>query len=90
MALFKKKNKKVKSSNEEIEQLKLQLKEKMDEYRAIYNKLVEKGETELPEDILDAVTGGMSPIIPTTGTLPPSGGGGGGGGGDETGGRGEG
>ena len=84
MGLFgKKKDKTVKSSNEEIEQLKQQLKEKMDEYRAIYNELVEKGEVELPEEILDTVAGGA--IMPLT--VAPMGGNGGGGGGDNKGGR---
>lgn len=66
-----------KLSQKEIGQLKQQLGEKMDEYRAIYSKMVEKGEVELPEDVLSTVSGGVIPIFPTQ---PPSDGGGKGGG----------
>ena len=46
------------SKNQEIEQLKQQLNEKVGEFRDIYNKVLEKGGEELSDDILDAVTGG--------------------------------
>ena len=46
-------------SNEQIEQLKQQLKEKKEEVKAIYDKLVEAGEVELPDDYLDGVAGGL-------------------------------
>ena len=61
------------SKNQEIEQLKQQLNEKVGEFRDIYNKVVEMGGEELSEDILDSVTGGTNgtckPIVPT---LPPT------------------
>ena len=47
------------SKNQEIEQLKQQLNEKVGEFRDIYNKVLEKGGEELPDDILNAVTGGI-------------------------------
>lgn len=47
-------------SNEEIEQLQQQLKEKTEEIRVIYDKLVEAGAVELPDDFLDGVAGGFS------------------------------
>ncbi|MBO4802353.1 MAG: hypothetical protein J5545_10915 [Bacteroidaceae bacterium] len=66
MELFswKKKNgdKKVELSQEEIEELKKQLKAKMEEYKTIYDQLLEVGGTELPEDVLDVVSGGSDPI----------------------------
>ena len=67
MGLFfgKKSNKKAELSKEEIEQLKQQLDAKMAEYRAIYKQLVESGGAELPESILESVTGGFLHIVPT-------------------------
>ena len=55
-------------STQEIEQLKRQLKEKTEEIKAIYNKLVEAGAVPLPDDILDNIVGGH---IPTSPPLPP-------------------
>ena len=43
----------------EIEQLKEQLKQKVEEYRNIYAKLVESGGVELPEEVLDQIAGGL-------------------------------
>ena len=51
-------------SNEEIEQLQQQLKEKTEEIRVIYDKLVEAGAVELPDDFLDGVAGGFGPYLP--------------------------
>ena len=67
MGLFfgKKSDKKAELSKEEIEQLKQQLDAKMAEYRAIYKQLVESGGAELPESILESVTGGLLHIVPT-------------------------
>jgi len=45
-------------TNEEIEQLKQQLKEKQEEVKAIYDKLIEAGVVEVPDDLLDGVAGG--------------------------------
>ena len=71
MKLFGKKNsEKAGLSKDEIGQLKQQLKEKMDEYRDIYDQLVEVGGAELPEEILDQVAGGIVPVVPTS--SPPS------------------
>ena len=50
-------------TNQEIERLKQQLKEKQEEIRVIYDKLVEAGVVPVPDDILDSVAGGQ--IIPT-------------------------
>lgn len=47
-----------KLTNQEIEQLQQQLKEKQEELRVIYDKLVEAGVTPLPDDFLDSVAGG--------------------------------
>ena len=66
----KKKSKTAKLSREAIDRLKQQLDEKMDEYRAIYNKLVDLGGAELPEEILDTVTGGFPPTNPTAAEDP--------------------
>ena len=72
------------SKNQEIEQLKQQLNEKVGEFRDIYNKVLEKGGEELSDDILDAVTGGGGalfegfysnhprPSLPTEGSDPVS------------------
>ena len=64
------------STKQEVEQLKQQLNEKVGEFRDIYNKVVERGGEELPEDILDTVTGGSPCINPTKGPsanpTPPS------------------
>ena len=54
-----------KPTKQEVEQLKQQLNEKVGEFRDIYNKVVEMGGEELPEDILDTVTGGAPPVDPT-------------------------
>ena len=48
-----------------VEQLKQQLDDKMDEFRTIYNKLMEFGGVELPEDFLDMVNGGIWPLGPS-------------------------
>ena len=45
-------------TNQEIERLKQQLKEKQEEIRVIYDKLVEAGVMEMPDDALDQVAGG--------------------------------
>ena len=68
MGLFnwKKNSKKAELSREEIDQLKEQLDEKMGEFKTIYHDLVEAGGTELPEDILESVNGGLAPIPITT------------------------
>lgn len=55
----KKKSSDKKLSDSEIEQLMQQLEEKKEEYKSLYNKLVEAGCTELPDDILDIVAGGV-------------------------------
>ena len=57
----KKGDKKVELSQEEIEELKKQLKAKMEEYKTIYDQLLDVGGTELPEDVLDVVSGGAAP-----------------------------
>lgn len=44
-------------SNEEIEQLQQQLKEKTEEIRVIYDKLAEAGVAPIPDDFLDNVAG---------------------------------
>ena len=56
-----------KLSESEIEQLKQELEQKKEEFRSLYNELIEAGVTELPEDILDQVAGGGGghPINPT-------------------------
>ena len=46
-------------TNQEIEQLKQQLKEKQEEVKVIYDKLVEAGAVPLPDDFLDEVAGGL-------------------------------
>ena len=51
-------------SNQEIEQLQQQLKEKKEEIKVIYNKLVEAGAVPLSDDILDVVGGGFQPPTP--------------------------
>ena len=52
-------------SNQEIEQLQQQLKEKKEEIKVIYNKLVEAGAVPLSDDILDVVGGGNPlPTLP--------------------------
>ena len=60
------------SKNQEVEQLKQQLNEKVGEFHDIYNKVLEKGGEDLSDDILDAVTGGggygshyVRPSVPT-------------------------
>ena len=52
-------------TNEQIEQLQQQLKEKTEELKAIYSQLVEAGVVPLADDILDGISGGR-------GTLQPS------------------
>ena len=68
MGLFfwKKNKKKAKLTEEEIDQLKEQLDEKMGEFKTLYHDLVEAGGSELPEDILDSVSGGFPPVTITT------------------------
>ena len=51
-------------TNQEIERLKQQLKEKQEEIRVIYDKLVEAGVVPVPDDILDNVAGGRGTITP--------------------------
>ena len=64
MALFfKKKSGKAELTNEEIEQLKQQLKQKTEEIKDIYNKLVEAGVVPIPDDFLDDVAGGAYPTL---------------------------
>lgn len=46
-------------TNEEIEQLKQQLKKKQEEIKVIYNQLAEAGVVPLPDDFLDSVAGGF-------------------------------
>ena len=50
-------------TNQEIERLKQQLKEKQEEIRVIYDKLVEAGVVPVPDDILDSVAGGFRGTI---------------------------
>ena len=45
-------------SNQQIEQLKQQLKEKQEEVKEIYDKLVEAGAVPIADDFLDTVAGG--------------------------------
>ena len=45
-------------TNQEIEQLKQQLKEKQEEAKEIYDKLVEAGVVPIADDFLDTVAGG--------------------------------
>lgn len=64
MALFfKKKSGKAELTNEEIEQLQQQLKQKTEEIKGIYNKLVEAGVVPIPDDFLDDVAGGSKPTL---------------------------
>jgi len=49
-------------TNQEIEQLKQQLKEKQEEVKAIYDQLAEAGVVALPDDFLDSVAGGLGGI----------------------------
>ena len=58
-------------SNEEIEQLKQQLKEKEEEVKVIYDKLVEAGVVPLPDDFLDDVSGGRGTVTPFLTTRGP-------------------
>ena len=58
-------------TNQEIEQLKQQLKEKQEEAKAIYDQLVEAGAVPLPDDFLDSVAGGGVGLGHNT-TLRPS------------------
>ena len=63
-----------KLTNEEIEQLKQELKEKTEEIKAINDKLVEAGEAPLPDDFLDTIVGGRDrdcTIPEVTIVLPP-------------------
>ncbi|MBP5795473.1 MAG: hypothetical protein J6W07_01375 [Bacteroidales bacterium] len=59
-------------SPQEIEELKRQMKEKKEEIKAIYNKLVEAGAVPLPDDILENIAGGLIPTSPPIPSLPPS------------------
>ena len=60
-------------TNQEIEQLKQQFKEKQEEVRELYDKLIEAGAWPLDDDELDGVAGGVRggntnvnpPYIPT-------------------------
>ena len=52
-------------TNEQIEQLLQQLKEKTEEVKAIYNQLVEAGVSPLPDDILDDISGGSCTSRPS-------------------------
>ena len=47
-----------KLTEKEIEQLQQELKEKTEEIKVIYDKLVEVGEAPLSDDILDTISGG--------------------------------
>ena len=60
-------------TNQEIERLKQQLKEKQEEIRVIYDKLVEAGDVPVPDDILDSVAGGQirSTPVPLYDTTDP-------------------
>ena len=58
-------------TDEEIEQLKQQLKEKTAEVRAIYDKLMEAGAIEVPDDYLDQVAGGFGGFGPGAPTAIP-------------------
>ena len=63
-------------TEKEIEQLKLQLKEKQEEVKAIYDQLVEAGAVPLPDDFLDSVTGESHPhpqstAVPSYSTTTP-------------------
>ena len=63
-----------KLTNEEIEQLKQELKEKIEEIKVIYNKLMEVGDVPLSDDILDTIAGGRDrncTIPEVTIELPP-------------------
>ena len=51
-------------SNEEIEQLQQQFKEKAEELKVTYNKLVDAGVVQLPDAILDSLGGGA--VRPST------------------------
>ena len=51
-------------TNQEIEQLKQQLKQKQEELKAIYDKLMEVGALPLDDDALDDVAGGWG-FFPT-------------------------
>ena len=59
-SFFKKKSCKTELTNEEIEQLK----QKTEEIKDIYNKLVEAGVMPIPDDFLDDVAGGAYPTAP--------------------------
>ncbi len=63
-----------KLTEKEIEQLQQQLKEKTEEIKVIYNKLMEAGEAPLSDDILDTIAGGRDrncTIPEVTIELPP-------------------
>ena len=47
-----------KMTEKEIEQLQQELKEKTEEVKAIYDKLMEAGDVPLSDDILDTIAGG--------------------------------
>lgn len=49
-------------TNQEIEQLQQQLKQKTQEVKEIYDKLVEAGAVPVPDDFLDTVSGGICPF----------------------------
>ena len=60
---------------QEIEELTRQLKEKTEEVKQIYDKLVEAGAVPIPEDFLDNVAGGDTfsalplPSLPGAGSI---------------------
>ena len=63
-----------KLTEKEIEQLQQQLKEKTEEIKVIYDKLVEAGVVPLPDDFLDTIAGGRDrdcTIPEVTIELPP-------------------
>ena len=52
-------------TNEQIEQLQQQLKEKTKEVKDIYDQLVEAGVSPLPDDFLDDISGGKATSRPS-------------------------
>ena len=63
-----------KLTEKEIEQLQQELKEKTEEIKAIYDKLMEVGDVPLSDDILDTIAGGRDrdcTIPEPTIELPP-------------------
>ena len=58
-------------TEQEIEQLQQQLKEKTKEVKEIYDKLVEAGSVPIADDFLDTVAGGLGGLFGPP-TMPPS------------------